>query len=462
VIYFLHTDWKLRAGYRTGIVRCFFCVLTFLLGVLSAGAQSRHLYTLVDLGTLGGSSSRAAAINNHGWVVGDSEADDGQVRAFIWTSDGAMKNLGTLGGITSHAYDLNDHGTVVGESSTSHDKTTAFIWTENEKIKPLKSSPESFYSVAFAINNRNQIVGSVEEVNGAHAVMWEDDTMRILRRLPGEGYVQPLDVNDLGDVVGQIQTRAGSIESAASHAYYFRRALAAENLTGFKLLSHYSGSAAVAVNNTGEAAGYVMTDNEGVRASRFSRADNYSILDDGNALFSSVSDINEQGDMCGSVIAAYTSDETASLWHDGRMFDLNEVTERPPDWHLVQATGINDKGQIAGYGLKGDNEHAFILEPMPNRKISQWPRLKILVADMTETQDTERILIIRTKVFGKADIQNVEFFANGKYIGTVYEAPYEWGWQGALDEEFTFTAEMTDTLDRHILSTAVSVKPTFQ
>lgn len=449
-------------GQGRSIVHAMYCFLFFLLCACSVNAESPYLFALKEIGTLGGSSSRASAINNMGCVVGDAETKEGEVRAFVWRLEDGMKGIDTLGGIKSHAYDVNDHGIVVGESSTADGTTKAFIWTRNEKIRPLDSGQESFYSVAFAINNRDQIVGTVEAENGAHAVMWEDDEMRILRRLPGEGYVQPLDVNDHGDVVGQIQTRAGSIESAASHAFYFRRALSANNLTGFKLLSHYSGSAAVAVNNQGEAAGYVMTDKEDVRASRFSRADDYSILEDGNALFSSVSDINEQGDMCGSVIAAYTSDEAATLWHDGRMFDLNEVTEKPSDWHLVQATGINGKGQIAGYGLKGEDEHAFILDPLPNREINQWPGLKILVTDMTETQDAERILIIRTKVYGEADVQYVEFFASGKYIGTVYEAPYEWGWQGALDEEFTFTAEMTDALGRHISSTAVSVKPTFQ
>jgi probable HAF family extracellular repeat protein len=71
---------------------------------------------LIDLGTLGGGSSRVHAINNRGQVVGGSETVEGEWHAFLW-EDGRMKDLGTLGPpatTSSRAQGINNAGQVVG------------------------------------------------------------------------------------------------------------------------------------------------------------------------------------------------------------------------------------------------------------------------------------------------------------------------------------------------------------
>ena len=71
---------------------------------------------MIDLGTLGGGSSIAYAVNDLGQVVGTS-FDAGVSHAFSWTSADGMIALGTLGGSSSYAQALNDRGQVVGFSS---------------------------------------------------------------------------------------------------------------------------------------------------------------------------------------------------------------------------------------------------------------------------------------------------------------------------------------------------------
>ena len=83
---------------------------------------------MVDLGTLGGSSSTAKAVNGAGQVVGYSEIASGQQHAFLWTQAGGMVDLGTLGGSSSHAVALNDAGQVVGDSTTADGSTHAVLW----------------------------------------------------------------------------------------------------------------------------------------------------------------------------------------------------------------------------------------------------------------------------------------------------------------------------------------------
>src|ERR1051325_11280095 len=54
---------------------------------------SKPLYRVTDLGTLGGSLTRAIAINNAGDVIGMSgTSDGGPMRPFLW-KDGHMREL---------------------------------------------------------------------------------------------------------------------------------------------------------------------------------------------------------------------------------------------------------------------------------------------------------------------------------------------------------------------------------
>ena len=73
-------------------------------------------YAVVDLGTLGGTSAKAYAINNAGQVVGEARNASGATRAFLY-SGGKMNALPTLGGSSSIAYGINDSGRIVGEST---------------------------------------------------------------------------------------------------------------------------------------------------------------------------------------------------------------------------------------------------------------------------------------------------------------------------------------------------------
>jgi probable HAF family extracellular repeat protein len=42
---------------------------------------------------------------------------------------------------------------------------------------------------------------------------------------------------------------------------------------------------------------------------------------------------------------------------------LNTLIPEDADWNLEEASGINDHGQIVGYGLHHGQERAFLLTP---------------------------------------------------------------------------------------------------
>ncbi len=85
--------------------------LSALLAAAPAHAEVR--FTLTNLGTLGGLSSEAFAVNASGQVAGRAYLPSGVAHATRWT-DGVAQDLGTLGGPYSNAYGINDAGQVAG------------------------------------------------------------------------------------------------------------------------------------------------------------------------------------------------------------------------------------------------------------------------------------------------------------------------------------------------------------
>jgi len=121
----------------------------------------------------------AVALNDNGWVVGSDFARTLPRRAALWIN-GRMRRLGTLGGKTSGAVAINNHGQIVGRSAlTGSTGFHAFVW-EDGRMTDL-GTLRGLVSEAVAINDYGQIIGSVitkpstgkagDKVE-RHAVLW--------------------------------------------------------------------------------------------------------------------------------------------------------------------------------------------------------------------------------------------------------------------------------------------------
>ncbi len=130
-------------------------------------SHAETLYTMTDLGTLGGSESRAMGINDSGQVVGHSEISGNSAQHTFIYDGTTMTDLGTLGGSESRAYGINDSGTAVGSSRISGNSAQhAFIYDgttdgmiDLNTFLPAESDWDSL-EYASDINNSGQIVGT--------------------------------------------------------------------------------------------------------------------------------------------------------------------------------------------------------------------------------------------------------------------------------------------------------------
>ena len=315
-----------------------------------AGSQQQHAFVwesgvMTDLGTLGGSYSGAFAINEAGQVIGNAQTVLGEQHAFVWES-GVMTDLGTLGGSRSVALDINEAGQVIGWAYTAGDASThAFVWDSGVMTDLGTLGGRSSY--AQAINETGQVIGYAYTAdNEQHAFVWQSGMMIDLGTLGGSDS-QSFDINEAGQVIGWAYT-AGN---ASYHAFVWQSGVMTDLGTLGGSLSY-----AQAINEAGRIVGGSSLAGD---ASTHAFVWDSGVMTDLGTLGGSDSqpfDINEAGQVIGS---AYTSgnEQHAFVWQSGVMIDLGTLggsDSRPLD--------INEAAQVVGYShLAGDlSTHAFV------------------------------------------------------------------------------------------------------
>ena len=198
---------------------------------------------MIDLGTLGGAYAQAFAINDSGFITGNSQlraTDTQAIHAFLSPSPlgaGAigMRDLGTLGGPFSYGMAINAKNHVVGYSAINKvDSRVHAFWFDGTGMKDLGSlAPNSSkledQSVALGVNSSDRVVGYTYlpaiSANTDPAVqpgtspvrqvafVWSQGTMTDLNKLIGtaaETYHlnSAMAINDNGQIVASALSKA--------------------------------------------------------------------------------------------------------------------------------------------------------------------------------------------------------------------------------------------------------------
>lgn len=358
----------------------FFCLFLWLIGLLISSASGQS-YTITDLGTLGGKSSGASAINDIGQVVGAADMPTyGNWRGFIWDFANGMYNLGNLNGpswCNSSAYDINNAGQVVGDTDTSDYRNHAFLW-ESGIMTDLGGTFGGEYSTARFINNSGQVVGGAITAGVGHSVLYDKGVANNLGNLLLNNYdwilSGVLDINNNGQILGEgrKKTDPGS----------YQRPFIWDNLGGLVDLSNdlikpSNACQIISFNDNGQVTGMVNT-SQGRHLFLWDKASGMRDLGSfgdssqsggfgyGRMYHTGPWSINNVAQIVGTLPKG---GDRAFLWDNAQgLMDLNNLIPADSSWILTDARDINNRGQIVGEGWnqKIGATHAFLLTPPLN------------------------------------------------------------------------------------------------
>jgi probable HAF family extracellular repeat protein len=160
---------------------------------------------IVNLNPPGASYGRATAINARGQIVGIVDGPQGGGPA-LWEG-GIPIYLPFRPYAGGQPHDINNQGLIVGEAfDAATGLPHAVVWHDGQII-PIGALPGDDLSVAFAVNDRGQVVGisgnsADREVPVSRAFIWEDGVMSDLGVPPGDTHARALDINNRGQAVG--------------------------------------------------------------------------------------------------------------------------------------------------------------------------------------------------------------------------------------------------------------------
>ncbi len=334
----------------------FFLSSTFLafgslLGGLTQPAHAATItaatvYTVTDLGNLGGHVATARALAPNGGTAGVATTPDGNREAFVTNEAGMRVPVNTPGDMAT-ASGINNSGQVSG-TQWMNGQAYATLWGSTDATYRLLAGPGSYGN---AINASGQVTGMMTVGGEGHLfTTGPDNTVIDLGTMPGGAWSSGYGINSVGDIAGYAMI--------GSHA----QAFVWDAKDGYSALQGLGGhnSYAMGINDEGSTVGSAQLSSGYMRAVLWLNG----VVQDLGTLGGKNSyayGVNNDAQVVGY---SFTSDgkQHAFVYTNGLMLDLNSLISPNSGWVLNQAFSINDAGQIAGTGLLHGKVHAFRLD----------------------------------------------------------------------------------------------------
>jgi probable HAF family extracellular repeat protein len=331
-------------------------------------------YTVLQLGSLGGTVGRSNGVNDRGWVSGWSNlSGDASHHAVLWRQGKAL-DLGTLGGENSEIEftATNDFGMLAGGADTSdidpYDENfcfftaadnhlcSAFQW-RNGVMSALPGLGGN-NSYATDSNRLGHIVGWAEtvldpncqapQVFDFHGALWKEGKVQDLPPLPGDIGSAAMAINDLDAAVGGGGPVCASLGvqgfALSTHAVIWHNG-SPMNLGS---LGGQFNNIATGINNRGQVAG--MSDLAGDATAHAFLWQNGVMTDLGTLpgdVFSVAWAITQRGQVLGQSCDA-SGNCRGFLWQSGVMTDVNTLIPADSSLYIIDVNDMNAAGNITG------------------------------------------------------------------------------------------------------------------
>jgi probable HAF family extracellular repeat protein len=323
----------------------------FFLALLAEAASAQD-YTVIDLGTLGGKSSSAFAINANGQITGSAATAAGHQHAFLY-QNGTMQDLGTFGGTSSAGLAINIKGQITGYADTADEIEHAFMYDGSmTDLGTLNGGP----SRGRGINDAGQITGWSD----TQGFIYSGGAMTQIPNPPG--------LSDESEILASAISNSGQVTGLVNEVYdnyvYDEQPIlfdgTATKILGSTEVDHDSQPAAI--NDVGVIVGEGVFNGNYAVMLKNGHFKNLGVPP-GYAR-SAAFGINAVSDVVGDTYKTDTGPEHAMFYNSLLgMLDLNTSISSNSGWTLKSARGINVHGQIVGEGVIQGHKHAYLLKP---------------------------------------------------------------------------------------------------
>lgn len=361
-------------GIHRFFLKATFCGSSLFCAISFARAES---YYVQDLGTLGGYSSQAFALNKSGQVVGIADTNTlGVSHAVLFSGTGSNNvDLDVRGGSNSgEARGINDSGQIVGWALASSGRYEAFLFTAsgNVQLGDLCDSGGTA-SEAQAINNSGTTIGYADDcfydVQGCRFSGTGTSGNVSLGGIGGGLNGMAYDINTSGQIVGYGTRQTDQLQHAALFG--------ASGNVDLGTLGEVANSHAYGINDAGQTVGdSAVSGGSAFHAVLFSGIGSNNIdLGTLGGMNSHAYAINNFGEIVGNSYPATNNNSVyhAFIYKNGVMTDINGLVLTNSGFSNIrfadgggQVPGrcINDSGQIAAIGDFNGRPRAVLLTPI--------------------------------------------------------------------------------------------------